>query len=84
MARHADTRQINYDIDPGLGVDAATLNHEIPRILSEPKADRMRRIPFCRADRQDPGAGHVDPRDGGFSRAVPLGAGFQGLEPWTR
>jgi hypothetical protein len=38
MARHADTRQINYDIDPGLGVDAATLNHEIPRILPEPGA----------------------------------------------
>jgi hypothetical protein len=26
FARHADTRHIHYDIDPGLGVDAAFLN----------------------------------------------------------
>jgi pimeloyl-ACP methyl ester carboxylesterase len=38
FARHADTRYIQYDIDPGLGVDAATLNREIPRIAPEPGA----------------------------------------------
>ena len=32
FARHADTRHIRYDIDPGLGVDAATLNREVRRI----------------------------------------------------
>jgi hypothetical protein len=36
FARHADTRDIQYDIDPGLGVDAATLNREIPRIVPAP------------------------------------------------
>ena len=36
FARHADTRQIRYDIDPGLGVDAATLNRDIPRVAPEP------------------------------------------------
>jgi hypothetical protein len=38
FARHADTRHIHYDIDPGLGVDAATLNRDIPRILPAPGA----------------------------------------------
>jgi hypothetical protein len=38
FARHADTRHIDYDIDPGLGVDAATLNHEIPRVVPAPGA----------------------------------------------
>jgi pimeloyl-ACP methyl ester carboxylesterase len=38
FARHADTRHITYDIDPGLGVDAATLNREIPRVVPEPGA----------------------------------------------
>jgi hypothetical protein len=38
LARHADTRHIQYDIDPGLGVDAVTLNREIPRIVPEPGA----------------------------------------------
>jgi pimeloyl-ACP methyl ester carboxylesterase len=38
FARHADTRHIQYDIDPGLGIDAATLNREIPRIVPEPGA----------------------------------------------
>jgi hypothetical protein len=38
LARHADTRHIQYDIDPGLGIDAATLNREIPRIAPEPGA----------------------------------------------
>jgi len=32
FARHADTRHIRYEIDPGLGVDATTLNREIPRV----------------------------------------------------
>jgi pimeloyl-ACP methyl ester carboxylesterase len=34
-SRHADTRQIFYDIDPGLGVDAATLNRDIRRVVPE-------------------------------------------------
>jgi hypothetical protein len=38
LARHADTRHVNYNIDPGLGIDAATLNREIPRVLPEPGA----------------------------------------------
>jgi pimeloyl-ACP methyl ester carboxylesterase len=38
LARHADTRQIQYDIDPGLGVDGATLNREIARVVPEPGA----------------------------------------------
>jgi pimeloyl-ACP methyl ester carboxylesterase len=38
FARHADTRYIQYDIDPGLGVDAATLNREIPRVVPAPGA----------------------------------------------
>jgi hypothetical protein len=38
FARHADTRGISYDIDPGLGVDAATLNREIPRVVPMPGA----------------------------------------------
>jgi len=38
FARHADTRDIIYDIDPGLGVDAATLNREIPRVVPAPGA----------------------------------------------
>jgi pimeloyl-ACP methyl ester carboxylesterase len=36
--RHADTRQIVYDIDPGLGVDPATLNREIRRVEPRPGA----------------------------------------------
>jgi pimeloyl-ACP methyl ester carboxylesterase len=35
LARHADTRQIVYDIDPGLGVDTATLNRDIRRVVPE-------------------------------------------------
>jgi pimeloyl-ACP methyl ester carboxylesterase len=38
FARHADTRHISYDIGPGLGVDAATLNREIPRVAPAPGA----------------------------------------------
>jgi pimeloyl-ACP methyl ester carboxylesterase len=33
FARHADTRQVVYDIDAGLGVDAATLNRDMPRFI---------------------------------------------------
>lgn len=33
FARHADTRHIVYDIDAGLGVDAATLNRDMPRFV---------------------------------------------------
>ena len=36
FARHADTRHIRYDIDPGLGLDAETLNREIPRVAPAP------------------------------------------------
>jgi hypothetical protein len=35
FTRHADTRHVRYAIDPGLGVDAATLNREIRRIAPE-------------------------------------------------
>ena len=38
FARNSHTRHITYDIDPGLGVDAATLNREIPRVVPEPGA----------------------------------------------
>lgn len=38
FARHADTRRIVYDIDPGLGVDAETLNHDIRRVVPQPGA----------------------------------------------
>jgi hypothetical protein len=38
FARHADTRHITYDIDPGLGVETATLNREIPRVVPAPDA----------------------------------------------
>ncbi|HKM74511.1 MAG TPA: DUF6351 family protein [Stellaceae bacterium] len=38
FARHSDTRHITYDIDPGLGVEAVTLNREIPRVVPEPGA----------------------------------------------
>jgi len=36
VARYADTRSIVYDIDPGLGIDAATLNREIRRVVPVP------------------------------------------------
>src|SRR6266478_2145924 len=38
FSRHADTRHIQYDIDPGLGLDAATLNREIRRVAPQPGA----------------------------------------------
>ena len=38
FTRHADTRSIRYDIDPGLGLDAATLNREVRRIMPAPGA----------------------------------------------
>src|SRR5262249_28065958 len=38
FTRHADTRQIRYDIDPGLGVDPATLNRDIRRVSPAPGA----------------------------------------------
>jgi len=37
FASYADTRQIHYEIDPGLGADEATLNRDIPRV--EPERD---------------------------------------------
>ena len=39
FARYADTRQIHYGIDPGFGVDEATLNRDIPRVEPEPDAE---------------------------------------------
>jgi pimeloyl-ACP methyl ester carboxylesterase len=38
FARHGDTRQIRYAIDPGLGLDADRLNREIRRIEAPPGA----------------------------------------------
>ena len=38
LARYADTRPFVYNIDLGLGVDAATLNREIRRVTPEPGA----------------------------------------------
>jgi hypothetical protein len=38
FSRHADTRQIQYGIDPGLGIDAETINREIPRVAPPPGA----------------------------------------------
>jgi pimeloyl-ACP methyl ester carboxylesterase len=35
FARHADTRHIRYEVDPGLGVDAETLNRDVRRIVPE-------------------------------------------------
>jgi pimeloyl-ACP methyl ester carboxylesterase len=39
FASYADTRQIHYGIDPGFGVDEATLNRDIPRVEPEPDAE---------------------------------------------
>jgi hypothetical protein len=38
FARHADTRHIWYDVDPGLGVDSTGLNKAIPRVTAAPGA----------------------------------------------
>lgn len=38
LARHADTRNIQYAIDPGYGVDAEMLNRNIRRIMPAPGA----------------------------------------------
>jgi len=38
FARHGDTRHIRYAIDPGLGVDAETLNRDIRRVEPPPGA----------------------------------------------
>jgi hypothetical protein len=46
FARHADTRHIRYDIDPGLGVDAATLNREIRRAVPAPGARSRETNPY--------------------------------------
>src|SRR5262245_10236244 len=32
LARHADTRQVRYEIDPGHGLDATVLNRDVPRV----------------------------------------------------
>ena len=34
FARHADTRHVRYDIDPGHGLDAAELNRDIRRVTA--------------------------------------------------
>jgi pimeloyl-ACP methyl ester carboxylesterase len=36
FASYADTRRVEYEIDPGLGVDAAKLNRDVVRVLPEP------------------------------------------------
>src|SRR5215469_7708877 len=36
FASYGDTRRIQYDIDPGAGVDAVTLNRDIVRALAAP------------------------------------------------
>ena len=36
--RHADTRHVVYDIDPGLGIGPAMLNREIQRVVPRPGA----------------------------------------------
>jgi hypothetical protein len=46
FARHADTRHIRYEIDPGLGVDAATLNREIRRAVPAPGARSRETNPY--------------------------------------
>lgn len=38
FARHADTTQYRYEIDPGMGIDAATINREIRRVTPAPNA----------------------------------------------
>jgi pimeloyl-ACP methyl ester carboxylesterase len=38
FARHADTRHIRYEIDPGLGVDSTELNKATPRVTPGPGA----------------------------------------------
>src|SRR5437764_12257 len=38
FSRHADTRHIVYDIDPGLGVDTPMLNRDIRRVVPAPGA----------------------------------------------
>jgi pimeloyl-ACP methyl ester carboxylesterase len=38
FTRHADTRHIVYEIDPGLGINSATINREIRRVAPEPGA----------------------------------------------
>ena len=38
FARHADTRHVWYDVDPGLGVDSTELNKAIPRVTAAPGA----------------------------------------------
>jgi pimeloyl-ACP methyl ester carboxylesterase len=46
FTRHADTRHIRYDIDPGLGVDSATLNREIRRVVPAAGARSREANPF--------------------------------------
>lgn len=38
FASYADTRGVQYDIDPGFGLDAATLNHDIERVAPDSDA----------------------------------------------
>jgi pimeloyl-ACP methyl ester carboxylesterase len=45
VMRYADTRQIQYEIDPELGVDAATLNRRIRRIVPADDARSRRTNP---------------------------------------
>lgn len=45
LARHADTRRFDYRIAPGLGVDGASLNRRIARIVPAPGARSRERNP---------------------------------------
>lgn len=38
FASYADTRRVQYDIDPGFGLDAETLNRDIERVAPDPNA----------------------------------------------
>lgn len=45
LARHADTRHVRYDIDPGHGLDAAVLNRDIRRVMPAPGARSQETTP---------------------------------------
>ena len=72
FARHADTRHVRYDIDPGHGLDAAELNRDIRRVTACLGRTVTRGEPRIRGDdRKDPSTALDDPRDSGLPGAVP-------------
>ena len=75
FARHSDTRHIRYDIDPGFGVDAETLNREISRVIPRTRRPVIRRQSCFRGvDGKHSRAGDGGPRNRRFPGAVPDGA----------